>query len=197
MRTIHIMGDVDEIFHPWADTVHEQCRLDGLHSGQPWSQWEMYLDYGVDKDTWLESVARATAKGLYSHTLPIYGSVEAWNRLRWHFGDRAQLHLVTARGTKDYPGSRLVREQTEEWVVEFGIAHDSLTFAKDKAAAQDRLGVRFDAAVDDSPRNCEALIKSGVKHTRLMTAAHNTHINHIDRVETLDEFVDHVVKEFG
>lgn len=131
---------------------------------------------------------------MYEHSHPMPGSVLAWNRLYWELHGEAGLHLVTARGFgSNVEAAQKIRECTPVWVEEYGIAHDTLTFAKDKVAAQEELGVRFDYAIDDGVHNYEALDAAGV-NVYLLTRPHNA--DHPGRrVESIDEFVDMILKE--
>ena len=130
---------------------------------------------------------------MYEHAQPLPGSVLAWNRLYWELHGDAGLHLVTARGFGKEPQASKIRACTPVWIEEYGIAHDTLTFAKDKVASQDELGVRFDYAIDDGVHNYEALDAAGVK-VYLLTRPHNA--SHPGRrVESIDEFVDIILEE--
>lgn len=190
MKRLHIMGDIDDVFFPWADEVHRRCHIAGLHDGEkPWTSWHMWEDYGCSKEAWLDVIADATIAGMYTETKPYPGSVEAWNRLLW---EGHHLHLVTARGFMEHADD--IRRWTPDWVEEFGIAHETLTFAKDKVAAQGALGVRFDYAVDDGVHNYEALHSDGVK-VYLLSRPHNIAHPVKRRVESVDEFVDIILQE--
>lgn len=194
---LHIMGDIDDVFFPWADEVHRLCGLAGLHDGQaPWKTWHMWEDYGCSKEAWLDVIADATLDGLYENTSPYPGSVEAWNRLHWELHETVALHLVTARGFMDHAED--IRRWTPAWVEEYGIAHDTLSFAKDKAQGMVELlggGHRvFDYALDDGVHNYEALDSAGVD-VYLLTRPHNQNFPAKRRVESIDEFVDIILKE--
>lgn len=191
---LNVMGDIDDVFFPWADTVHEKCHIAGLHDGRaPWRTWHMWEDYGCSKEAWLDVIAEATIEGMYVHTEPYPGAVAAWNRLRWHFGQYVGLHLVTARGFMEHAED--IRKWTPAWVEEYGIAHDTLTFAKNKPDVPAQLGIpRFDYAIDDGVHNYEALDSDGVK-VYLLSRPHNRDFPAERRVETIDEFVDIIIKE--
>jgi hypothetical protein len=202
--TIHIMGDIDDVFFPWADEAHRRSQLAGLHDGSaPWTSWHMWEDYGCSKEAWLDVMDQACIDGMYEDTPPFEGSVAAWNRLRWELDD-VQLHLVTARGFM--ARAEEIREATPKWIEEYGIAHDTLTFAKDKVAAMRDLvplremdkwwhgSGRFDYAIDDGVHNYEALASAGVP-VYLLTRPHNQNFPAQRRVESIEEFVDIVLKE--
>lgn len=189
---IRVMGDIDDVFFPWADEVHRRCGVAGLHDGsQPWGSWHMWEDYGCSKEAWLDVVAQATIDGMYTDTKPFPGSVEAWNRLLWHFGERIALHMVTARGFM--ANGQEIRDWTPAWLDEFGIAYDTLHFAQEKAAVQAEVG-RFDYAIDDGIHNYKALDSAGVK-VYLLTRPHNKDFPAARRVASIDEFVDTIIEE--
>ena len=190
---INIMRHIDDLFFPWPDKAHRRSGLVGLHDGSaPWKTWHMWEDYGCSKEAWLDVVTSATLDGMYSNTPPYEGSVAAWNRLLWELGPRVGLHLVTARGFMEHAED--IRLWTPEWVTEYAIAHHTLSFEKDKVAAQAKLGVRFDYAIDDGVHNYEALDADGVK-VYLLSRPHNREFPAERRVDSIDEFVDIVLKE--
>lgn len=189
--TPHIMGDIDDVFFPWADEIHRRCGVAGLHDGsKPWRTWHMWEDYGCSKEAWLDVVDEATLAGFYTETEPDHAAVAAWRRLRWEL-PCAQLSLVTARGFMAH--AEEIRKATPAWVEEWAIPHDFLAFAQDKVAAQAELG-RFDYAIDDGVHNYEALHNDGVK-VYLLDRPHNRTCPAERRVHTVDEFVDIILKE--
>ena len=127
----------------------------------------MWEDYGVAKEAWEEVIATATLDGMDRDTPPISGAAGSMRRLKWE-GHR--IHIVTARGFMEH-GDR-IRTWTKEWLEEFAIPYDTLTFTKDKVAAQEALGVCFDHALDDGWHNYVALEGAGVT-TWLVDAPHN------------------------
>lgn len=166
--TFDIMVDIDDVMMPWAETVHLECGRLGLHDGsKPWSSWHMWEDYGCEKSQWEDAVISATARGLYTHTDPFPGAVEALNGLMWQ-GHR--IHVVTARGFME--NGTNIRSWTQEWLERYAIAHKSLTFAKDKLEAMHELGLVFDYAIDDGVHNYERLHQGGIP-VWLHTQPHN------------------------
>lgn len=166
-KSLDLMIDIDEPLFPWASSVHEACREAGLHDLPEWATWHMWEDYGCEKDLWLEVVARLTADGMYLNTPPIPGAAEALRLLKWE-GHR--IHLVTARGHAAFADE--IRDWTQQWVDEFAVPHDTLTFADDKVKAMADLGVVFDSAIDDGAHNYEALAAAGVE-VQLLDQPHN------------------------
>jgi len=195
--TIHVMGDIDDVSFPWSDEIHERSHRAGLHDNtEPWKTWHPWKDYGCEEAAWWAVVDQALEDGMYEHAQPIPGSAEAWRRLKWEMGDAVQIHMVTARGfgpKKD--AAQRIREATPVWFEEWAIPFDTLTFAKDKVAAQAELGVRFDDAIDDGVHNYEALAAAGVP-VGLLTRPHNA--GHPGRrFDTLDEFVESILRRFA
>lgn len=167
MSGLDVMIDIDDVIVPWFETVDRRCRDAWGDHHPPCRVWDMAGHYGVPREEWENVVISATADGLYTTTEPLPGSVEALRSLMWA-GHR--LHIVTARGF--FANGDNIREWTRQYLDTFAIPHETLTFAKDKVAAQDELGVRFDYAIDDGVHNFEALYAAGVP-VYLQTAPHN------------------------
>ena len=187
-ETLDVMVDVDDVIVPWFDTVLAEC---GRHWGQPASTdfgWQMWEHWGRTREEWHDVVISATARGLYTTVDPLPYAVEAINRLRW-YGHR--VHIVTARGFMEN-GSN-IRLWTKEYLETYGIGHDTLTFAKDKVAAQETLEVEFDWAIDDGLHNFKALSEAEV-NVWLMDAPHNRSFETDFRVSSLWEFANQVLR---
>jgi len=177
------MVDIDDVIVPWFDTVDAGCR----EAWDAWdapvcTNWHMWEHYDRTEDEWADVVIRAVQTGLYHSVEPIPGSVEAINLLRWN-GHR--IHIVTARGFMANGDN--IREWTPKYLENFGIGHDTLTFAKDKVAAQDEIGVKFDLAIDDGLHNYRALDAAGIE-VWLHSAPHNSLEVVERRVDSLWEF---------
>lgn len=179
---LDIMVDIDDVIMPWAETVHLSCGELGLHDGKPYTSWQMWDDYGCTKEDWLRGVQRAVENGLYTSTLPYPGAVEAINLLRWE-GHR--IHIVTARGFM--AKGKQIQQWTKDYLRDFGIGHDSLVFAKDKAEAMFLHDLRFDLAVDDGVHNYLDLARAGVE-VWLLDAPHNQSFEAERRVSSLWDF---------
>lgn len=187
-KTFDVMVDVDDVIVPWFDTVLDECVRNW---GEPTSTdfgWEMWENWGRTREEWADVVIMATQRGLYTSVDPIPYSVEAINRLRW-YGHR--VHIVTARGFME--NGENIRRWTEEYLETYAIGHDSLTFAKDKVAAQETLGVEFDWAIDDGIHNFEALSDAEV-NVWLHSAPHNLNHETDFRVASLWEFANRVLR---
>lgn len=186
------MVDVDDVLIPTMASIHEIARQRGLHNGgapMAWAGWEAY---DCSPDEYWDCWSHFAATGGYINTPPIEGSVEA---LRWLMWEGHNIHLVTARGFMAHADD--IRAWTPQWVSEFAIPHKTLTFAKDKVAAQHELGVEFDSGIDDSPKNYQALDRAGV-HIFLQDHPHNRDFfpPNLRRVETLWEWAFQLEKAF-
>lgn len=193
---LDVMVDIDDVLFPWADTIHELARERGLHDLETYTSWHMWEDYECTKEVWLDVVADAALSGMYEVTPPMPGAIEALRRL--DFEGVANIHLVTARGFPlggDDKSHHDVRDWTDTWIHEYAVPHKTLSFAKDKVAIQEDLGVRFNFAIDDGPHNFEALHAAGID-VRLLDRPHNQSFEvSLERVYTVDEFVDIVLHE--
>jgi hypothetical protein len=190
-----IMIDIDDVLFPWADEIHRRAVERGLTDLDSYTTWHMWEDYGIPKEVWLDLVADAALDGMYVDVPPVPGSVEALRRLHWA---GHAIHLVTARGfhlNGNEGQDEQVREWTDLWVHEHAVPHKTLSYARDKVAIQEDLGVEFDYALDDGPHNYYALTAACVD-AYLLDRPHNRHvetrIGH--RVHSVDEFVDLVLR---
>lgn len=171
--------DIDDVLYPWYDVAHRVCDTAGITNGATPTSWAPYEQYGCTDQAWFDALAIATLTGELYGAPPIAGVREQLERL--HDAGHT-IHLVTARGFLQH--GKIIRLDTIEWINEYGIPHDSLTFIKDK-----RL-VDVDAFIDDAPHNYDQLAEHGF-HVWLLHAPHNVHARTgRDCVATLEEFVD-------
>lgn len=200
MTTLDIMVDVDDVLFPLAPGLHAKAHEMGLHDNtvEALEVWHGWLQYGVPKQRWLDAFDELLRDGFYVNALPVPGAVEAIRRLHWA-GHR--IHIVTARGFMEH--GEIIREQTHQWLEEFAVPRDTVTFAKNKVGAMEDLfgsgegtGAygRFDYAIDDGPHNYEDLDNAGVP-VYLLNVPHNKDVDVPRRVATVDEFVDIILKE--
>jgi hypothetical protein len=186
-RRLDLMVDIDEVIFPMMASVHKRAQDKGYHDGTAdmvWAGWVHYrLPSGepLPEDIYWDLWSEFALEGGYIHTPPIEGAVEA---LRWLSWEGHNIHLVTARGFM--ANAENIRAWTPQWVEEFAVPHKTLTFAQDKVAVQEELGVEFDAAIDDSPKNFQALREAGI-HAFLQDHEHNRDLEVEPRlrVETL------------
>jgi hypothetical protein len=189
---IDIMVDIDEVIAPTVDSIHQLAFERGIHDGvEPMKIWHGWKQYGIPEDVYWDLWSDFALDGGYTKMVPIPGSVEALRRLAFERTDIA-IHLVTARGFLTHGDQ--IKGWTQEWVVEHAVPHNTLTFTGDKVASQAELGVRFDYAIDDSPKNFAALTADGVK-TYLMDHPHNHDVITKMRVYSMDQFVYTILEE--
>ena len=198
-RPLELMVDIDEVVFPMMSTVHERARLQGLHDGtakMAWAGWENYRlpDGSVcTEEVYWALWSDFALEGGYVTTEPIPGSVEA---LRWLMWEGHNIHLVTARGFME--NAENIRAWTPKWIEDFAVPHKTLTFAKDKVAAQETLGVKFDSGIDDSAKNWACLAADGVR-MYLHNHEHNLDEERIRpewRVDTLWEWAYRLEQAF-
>lgn len=192
-QSLNLIVDVDDVLIPTMASIHAIAEERGLHNGDAPMAWSGWESYGCHPDDYWACWAHFAATGGYTSTPPIEGAAEA---LRWLYWEGHTIHLVTARGFFKDNGER-IKAWTREWVEEFAIPHHTLTFAQDKVGAQETLGVKFDAGIDDSPKNYSALEAAGV-HMYLQDHDHNRDFSppFLRRVETLWEWAFQLEKAF-
>lgn len=195
-RTLDLMVDIDEVVFPLINSIHDIAHEQGLHDGtQGPNNWEGWVQYGCSQRDYWKLWEVFMERDGYMTTPPIEGAVPALRFLHWE-GHR--IHLVTARGF--FPGSGpMIRAWTPQWIEEFAVPHESLTFSQNKAQTMVDLGVHFDFAVDDSPKNWHILDNAGV-NVFLQDHGHNLAYPDIPaerRVPNLWEWAYRIEKEAG
>lgn len=168
--------DVDDVLFPWFDKAHAACERAGVTNGVTPAKWACYEDYGISLEQWLEVMEAATLDGTLYTGDPYPGAIEALTSLR-EAGH--SLHIITARGF--FVHGDLIRRHTIEWLRDYDVPHDTLTFAKDKTL------IRTDAFVDDSWKNVSDLVAAGIP-TWMVDAPHNQHDEYHQRVPSIVEF---------
>lgn len=186
---MHVMSDIDDVLFPLAAKLHSKAHELGLHDNTQAALrvWHGYEQYGCTKEAWNEVFDALHAEDWYLTAQPVPGTVEALRRIAW---EGHQISLVTARGFMGR--AEEIRRWTQEWVEEFAIP-GTVTFARDKVAAQAELG-KFDFAIDDGYHNFLALLKDGV-NVFLQDQPHNDEelVPVGRRVYSVDEFADIVL----
>lgn len=187
--TFDVGVDIDDVLHPWYATAHQLAEAAGITNGVTPKTWRMASEYGCDLDVWVDVLERATTEGTLYGVPPIPGRVEALRRLLF---DGHRIHLVTARGTAAWttPEQRFeIQRQTKNWIEEFAVPHDTLTFESDKPSVAIRLGI--DYFIDDGVHNFQDLEQLAEScETYLMTAPHNGDFYTPFRLESMDQFAD-------
>lgn len=185
-----VMVDIDEVIMATVDHIHEIAFERGLHDGsKPMSTWAGYEQYGCPPEVYWDLWSDFALSGGYLNSPPIPGAVEA---LRELYFEGHRIHLVTARGFMNHASD--IRLWTPQWVEEFAVPWHTLSFAKDKVAVQHDLAIRFDYAIDDSPKNYEMLDSDGV-NVYLQSHPHNATFDASRRVNAMQEFVDIILEE--
>lgn len=192
MKTLDLMVDVDDVIFPTMESIHELALKAGLHDGTAKMAWSGWESYGCEPEVYWDLWSDFALKGGYVETAPIPGTAEA---MRWLLWEGHRIHIVTARGFMSH--AERIRAWTPEWLERWAIPHSTLTFARDKVGAMETLGVRFDSAVDDSPKNYAALDGAGV----LVYLQHHEHNEAheapgLRRVDSLWEWAYQLEKEF-
>jgi len=173
--------DVDDVLFPWYERAHRLCVAAGITNGINPTTWSPHEEYGCTLQDWLDVMESGTLDGTLYSGQPYPGAIEALHRLR---DAGHSIHLVTARGF--FVLGHMIRQQTIDWLADWNVPHDTLTFAKDKTI------VRTDVFVDDSARNVAALVAAGVP-TWMVNQPHNAHAVHDLRVNHVSEFVDAIL----
>lgn len=196
---LDVMFDVDDVIFPTMMSIHELARQAGYHDNDvdpSWSGWEAYR---IPEQAYWDLWSDFALSGGYVNTEPIQEAVEDMRRL---YFEGHRIHLVTARGFMNH--AIAIRDWTRQWIEEFGIPWHSLTFARDKVAAQVPLGraflpdfhaveAFFDYGIDDSPRNVDSLRAAGVD-CYLLDHVHNKDHVADHRVATVGNFVDMILE---
>lgn len=165
-QTFDLMVDIDDVVFPLIDQIHGIAQARGYHDGSVGPEWDA-MQYGVPETDYWDLWAEFTLADGYLRTEPDPAALAALRFLMWE-GHR--IHLVTARGFM--ANAERIREWTPEWLEEFAVPHATLTFSQDKPGAQEVLGVKFDFAIDDHPKNYTALDSAGIE-VYLLSHHHN------------------------
>lgn len=194
---LDVMFDIDDVLFPTMMSIHELAREAGYHNGDVDPTWTGWEPYGIEPQAYWDLWSDFAVSGGYVSTEPIAEAVEALRRL---YFEGHRIHLVTARGFMNHASD--IRRWTVGWLEEFALPWHSLTFSQDKVAAQWPLELEFgghrevffDYAIDDHPKNVDALRGAGV-NAYLLDHVHNK--DHIaeHRVASVDHFVDMILEE--
>jgi hypothetical protein len=197
---LDVMFDIDDVIFPTMMSIHELARLAGYHDNDVDPSWSGWEPYGIPEQAYWDLWSDFALQGGYLNTDPVPGAIEAMRRL---YFEGHRIHLVTARGFMNHASD--IRAWTPQWIEEFGVPWHSLTFARDKVAAQDPLSREFlgdfdrvipffDYGIDDSPKNVDALRAAGVDCYLLDHVHNKSHVAE-HRVASVDDFVDMILEE--
>lgn len=202
---VDVMFDYDDVIFRTMLSIHDLACAAGLNpkgNDPAWSGWESYeMPDGTPcpPEVYWDLWSDFALSGGYVNTPPIAEAAEAMRRL--HFAGH-RIHIVTARGFMAHADD--IRRWTVEHTEEFAIPWRTLTFAQDKVAAQVDIfrmiheepaeGLRFDYAIDDSPKHVNALRDAGVQ-AYLLNHVHNKLDPSPWRTESVGAFVDMILEE--
>lgn len=175
MTALTVGIDIDDVLFPWYDLAHAASEKAGITNGVTPTQWAPYLEYGCTDREWFDVLDTALFEGMYLRA-PLPGAIAAVRRI---YEAGHQVHLVTARGALANGPS--IKAATVEWINTFGVPYHGLHFTVDKTL------VRVDVAIDDSPRNTDALEGAGVL-TYLVDRPYNRDHDHPRRITHISEF---------
>jgi 5'(3')-deoxyribonucleotidase len=120
----------------------------------PATHWDFYQDYGYTVEDFMRHLTHGADTGrIFNRSGPTEGSVETLNELR---SEGHTIHVITDRGR--FGVSPMV--DTAQWLHDFKIPFDSLTYSKDKTL------MRLDLMVEDAPMNLTALMDAGIQAVR-------------------------------
>jgi hypothetical protein len=189
MTGLDIGVDVDEPLFPWYERAHEASIKFGLTDGSfmptSWAPHEEYAarhGRAVTVEDWWAALA-AALDWMYDAP-PQPEAADAIARLR-AAGHR--VHLITARGTRDSAICETIQKHTWNWLLDYRVPADSLTFSKDKTVRH------TDYFVDDSADNWVSLVKAGTR-AYLFDAPWNAHVVTRFRVNSVSEFADIILE---
>jgi hypothetical protein len=174
--------DIDDVLFPWYEKAHAACVAAGVTNGVEPSTWSPADEYGCSLDEWYAILERVTLDGTLYSGDPYPNAIESLERL--HAAGHS-IHLVTARGFLAH--GHLIRSQTVQWLADYSVPHDTLTFSKDKTV------VAVDVFADDSEKNLRELLAAGVACC-LIDAPHNRHVEHDYRLAGIAEFVTDILE---
>lgn len=158
-KIFNVGADIDDVLFGWYLQAHLACVAYGLVSANapmP-TTWHPFQEYPgeVTRERWLEAIDAVTLTGeLYMHP-PEEHAVRAIRQLAF---DGHKIHLITARGFLNH--ADLIKGHTQDWLVEYGVPNDSLTFAKNKVIPAQRYELDF--FIDDNLDNYDALDLVGI-----------------------------------
>lgn len=158
--------DIDGVAYDFVtESGHAAARVTGQPRARfvPAETWDFFInEWGLTLEEFLD-IYRA---GVLHHDLvrtgvPLPGTVSGWSTLR-DLG--VHVHVVTDCGVSGVVYE--ARQARKEWLAEWGLTFDALTFTGDKGAvvADHVAAGRQVFAVDDRPRNLDEMSAAGA-HT--------------------------------
>lgn len=142
--------------------------------------WDFFThQWGWTLQEFLSHAAEGVDAGvIFKYGEPLPGSLEGIQALR---DSGHTIHVVT-----DRKFGNLSKHNTVEWLDQFNIQYESITFAADKTVLD------LDVFIDDRDKNYWDLTEVG-KRCLLFNQPWNSHVETEDRVNSWDEVVEKLV----
>lgn len=179
--------DCDGVMYPFTQSIYGWCDMIGFWEenglerpgpGHEWSNWNGYRDLGITDDQFLTLCEEGVDAGyIFRYGEPYDDCVKVLRQLR---DDGHTIHIITHRtfGKKS-------THNTIDWLLDYNIEWDTITFAEDKTI------VGVDLLVDDRDKNYWQSIEQGIPCV-IMSRPWNSHVQDAPRVADWIEFYDYV-----
>lgn len=175
MAKLRIGVDLDGVVANFVDGFREWCRANGhTHEMPPPDRYNIWEVWGLTRQEWDDSFARACHDGLFYTLTPYDDAVESIRKLKQdgHF-----IHIITYRVRPD------VQLDTINWLTKHHVPYDALSFSKEKA------GFPLDVMLEDTAANVQPVENAGVP-CYLIDRPWNRSYIHPRRVSSWKEFVE-------
>lgn len=148
--------DLDGVTYPYVDTLRTWLVSQGLYLADQLPNetcWEFFTEqWGMTLEQFIAHNTEAVNAGfMFRYGIPLPGALASIDAMK-----RAghTIHIVTDRAFGS-PGAS--KASTLEWLADWDIPWDGLTFARDKTV------IRADLFIDDKPQNVAELRAAGVE----------------------------------
>lgn len=193
-RPMVALLDIDGVVY---DFVSNLARVATARTGRPMQDfkpaecWDFFLDWGLTLPEFLELYAHGVHHhGLMGKGLPLPGAVAGWSKLH---ASGAAIVIATDCGA---PGAEEeARAARRTWLEEWGFTHHQLVFTAEKHAVAETLieGGFAVCAIEDRPKNFDALLDAGADAYLMHQRWNRLHPDHGRRVLDLEQFADRVL----
>jgi len=172
---VDLDGVVYDFYNDFKDYVEYREQAD-LPFIRP--RWDFYEQFGLSEEEFINYCDEGVDDGwIFRQGLPYEGAIPYLEMLK---ADGHSLHLVTHR----FFGEHAVLN-TMEWLKEWDLPYDTITFAKDKTI------VAADLLLEDLPANVTASWDAGIPAV-IMTRSWNEDWDAPARVDSWTEFYNYV-----
>lgn len=182
-----VVCDIDDVLFPCVDEIRRfliDCLGYGVETLPDPVTWDLHTHWGIPSNELWSIVGRGVDNGyIFNDAAPYPGVCEGMRDLK---DEGHTIHLVTAR-CAGRPGE--AQAQTSQWLDDYGLPYDSLTFSTDKTV------ISSDYALDDKIENYTALSEWVTTRAFLMDQPWNRSESVTHRVQSFTEFVKAVQKE--